>query len=474
MKYARDSEIYRSSNRLKDKLLWIASNPIYSAIFAISLPIFTIGTSLINLVTLNSNDDLVSSDCQFPGWFSRTTMTSHDRTSGPRADGALLRSDMNETNPTEFMDADLRLLIIQSTPFCNIDCSYCYLPSRTNTRRISSKTLEEVRRFIVPVKKHDSTLPVVWHAGEPLVVDQAFYKNAFQILGDLGHQPGVRHNFQTNGTLINEHWCEFFAEHNIQIGLSIDGPQRVHDANRKTRSGQGTFDKTVKALLLLKEFKIPFSTISVITPALLDAIDESVDFFSQLGVNSIAFNIEEAEGAHASSSLFENDYRSAIANLFTRLADLQVIQPRLRIRELDAMRANFTAPPGSSTERSTNRPGGIINIDASGGISTFSPELLGQRSLRYGDFSWGNVNTNTWSEVKDHASFRLAAKDIASGISRCKNTCGYYALCGGGDPSNKLAEHGNFDVAETVSCRLHLQTVADVVLADFDRTMTPN
>jgi sulfatase maturation enzyme AslB (radical SAM superfamily) len=68
----------------------------------------------------------------------------------------------------------------------------------------------------------------------------------------------VAHSFQTNGTLIDEAWCAFFAEERVNVGVSVDGPKHLHDRNRLTRSGRGTFDKTIAGIRLLRRNGVPF------------------------------------------------------------------------------------------------------------------------------------------------------------------------------------------------------------------------
>ena len=127
------------------------------------------------------------------------------------------------------------------SPFCNINCDYCYLPNRTSKKRMA---LEIVAATIEKVFAADlvlGPLTVIWHAGEPLAVPISYYQSAFdEIRRKAPAGAVVRHCMQSNGTLINEAWCRFIADHNISIGLSIDGPADIHDAHRKTRSGRGS------------------------------------------------------------------------------------------------------------------------------------------------------------------------------------------------------------------------------------------
>jgi len=118
--------------------------------------------------------------------------------------------------------------------------------------------------------------------------------------------------------------------------------------------------------------------------------------------------------------------------------------------------------------RADNRPGAIINIDVAGNVTTFSPELLGVEDERYGKFHWGNVHTDDWQAVVSNPGFQQAYSDILVGIEQCRNSCAYFSVCGGGNPSNKLGELRTFAGAETQYCRLHVQAFADIVIDELE------
>jgi uncharacterized protein len=114
-------------------------------------------------------------------------------------------------------------------------------------------------------------------------------------------------------------------------------------------------------------------------------------------------------------------------------------------------------------------PLGIISVDCRGNFSTFSPEMLGLSSPDYGDFAFGNVMTDSFDSILTKPKFRAVAHDIAAGIQRCRDTCDYFAYCGGGAPVNKYFENGSFDSTETMFCRLSKQAVLNVVLEKLER-----
>ena len=131
------------------------------------------------------------------------------------------------------------LVVIQATPFCNVNCRYCYLPNRSSTKRIDNRTLKRIFACLFTEPRLSDPVSIVWHAGEPLVLPISFYENAFRIAEQCNTR-GIRivHSFQTNGTLINQDWCDFLKQYNVKIGVSLDGPRHIHDrsAPRPTRA----------------------------------------------------------------------------------------------------------------------------------------------------------------------------------------------------------------------------------------------
>ena len=122
------------------------------------------------------------------------------------------------------------LLVVQPTPFCNIDCKYCYLPDRNSKAVVDRQTLLNLFSQVFASGWVRDGLSVVWHAGEPMVLPIAFYRDAFAMVENLRPRDlPVVHSFQTNGTLIDEAWCAFFSEAKVNLGVSIDGPHRLHD-----------------------------------------------------------------------------------------------------------------------------------------------------------------------------------------------------------------------------------------------------
>ena len=120
-------------------------------------------------------------------------------------------------DPAEFAPRlATRLLILQATPFCNIDCDYCYLPDRNSTARMSLATVRRAAQQLRDDGLLGESLTVVWHAGEPLAMPIAFYEAAIDAIEDeIGAACTVTHAIQSNATLIDDAWCAFFKARGI-------------------------------------------------------------------------------------------------------------------------------------------------------------------------------------------------------------------------------------------------------------------
>ena len=375
----------------------------------------------------------------------------------------------------------VRLLVVQPTPFCNLDCDYCYLPDRGDRSRLPLAVLEAAVERVLESPYFGGEFTLLWHAGEPLMAPIAFYDEATQRIGRLLEGRGlpastVVQSLQTNATTIDGAWCDCFERNGIHVGVSMDGPAFLHDAHRVTRTGLPTHAAVMRGIDWLARRRIPFQVICVLTADGLDHADAILDFFLQNGIGDVGFNMEETEGANTHSSLdggplgrelLEQRYRAFMARIWQRSRQ----QPgRLRIREFDGI-ATIACSTARMVQTDMNTPFVIVNVDARGNASTFDPELLSVATAEYGDFSFGNVLQDSLEALATSAKFRRVEAEIRAGVELCRSSCGHFGLCGGGTGSNKYWEHGRFDCSQTQHCRYRIQLVADVVLEGLEQEL---
>ena len=367
----------------------------------------------------------------------------------------------------------LDLLVIQPTPFCNLDCRYCYLPDRQNRRRISAATLDRLFARVFESELVREGFTVVWHAGEPLVLRPAFYRDAFAIAARHNRTgAAVAHAVQTNATTIDQEWCDFISRHGLRVGVSVDGPDFLNDRYRTTRRGAGTHQRVMRGIAQLRHNCIPFHVITVLTRGSLDYPDELYAFYLEHGIDQVGFNVEEIEGPNQSSSLAAPDAEARYREFLSRFYDLVARGGvPLHVREFDSAVAAIVAEEREPARLQETTPFAIVSVDCDGNFSSFSPELLGLHSAEYGDFVLGNVHTDSFAAAAQSPRFAAMETAIGAGITRCRATCAYFRLCGGGAPANKYFENGSFDSTETLFCRFTRQAMLDVLL---DKLHTPS
>lgn len=180
-------------------------------------------------------------------------------------------------------------------PACNLRCEYCFYldtaelyPERSDFA-MSDETLETfVRQYIEA--QPGPVVTFAWQGGEPTLPGIDFYRKVVRY--QEKHAPDdvqVRNTLQTNGTLLNDEWCRFLAEHDFLVGMSIDGPRDLHDRFRRTRSDGATFDQVMNGLSLLEEYGVEHNALCVVNDVNSRHPLEVYEFFKHQGVEWIQF-----------------------------------------------------------------------------------------------------------------------------------------------------------------------------------------
>jgi uncharacterized protein len=155
---------------------------------------------------------------------------------------------------------------------CNLDCSYCFFLSKEELYpgsrfRMGDDLLTEYLRQLLESHRTPE-VTVAWQGGEPTMMGLDFFRRAVDLVARLT-RPGqrVEHTMQTNGTLIDDAWAAFFKQNNYLVGLSIDGPQAMHDAFRITKQGTGSFDEVIRGWNILRKHEVDVNVLCTIHAA---------------------------------------------------------------------------------------------------------------------------------------------------------------------------------------------------------------
>ncbi|MEB3191377.1 MAG: anaerobic sulfatase maturase [Snowella sp.] len=168
-----------------------------------------------------------------------------------------------------FLPPRIHVLTKPTGAICNLDCSYCFFLDKeelypNSNFRMSDEVLETYIRQLIESHK-TPVVTVAWQGGEPTLMGLDFFKKAIAYQ-EKYRRPGMtfENTLQTNGTLLNDEWCEFFKANDYLIGLSLDGPRELHDANRMDKVGRPTFDRVMKGLRLLQKHGVEYNILTTV------------------------------------------------------------------------------------------------------------------------------------------------------------------------------------------------------------------
>lgn len=185
------------------------------------------------------------------------------------------------------------VMIKPAGSLCNLDCHYCYYLDKADLYGCKEPKMSEqmlqtcVREFI-----EANDVPVVtfnWHGGEPLVMGLDFYRKAIEFQQKYANGKTIQNTIQTNGTLVNDDWASFLADNDFLVGISIDGPQDIHDKFRKDKGGFPTFDKVIRGVELFHRYGVKFNTMTTVNKASVGRGAEVYAFLKSIGSRFMQF-----------------------------------------------------------------------------------------------------------------------------------------------------------------------------------------
>ena len=200
---------------------------------------------------------------------------------------------MNDNIATPFAKP-LYVMLKPAGAHCNLACKYCYYLEKNNLYQntprhlMSDEMLEQFTREYIEAQ----TMPQVlftWHGGEPLMRSIDFYKKALALQKKYAHGKQIDNVIQTNGTLLTDEWCEFFAKNHWLVGISIDGPQEYHDHYRVTPAGKPSWEKVMQGISLLKKHRVEWNAMAVVNAYNAEHPLEFYHFFRNNGCQYLQF-----------------------------------------------------------------------------------------------------------------------------------------------------------------------------------------
>ena len=154
-------------------------------------------------------------------------------------------------------------------PVCNIQCDYCFYLEKQALFRAGEQYRMPDKVLGAFIAKYVASQPTpvvefVWQGGEPTLLGIDFFRRVVELQKPFTKDKRITNSFQTNGTLLTDEWCRFLKRHDFMVGLSLDGPEDIHNRFRKDRKGRGTFDRAMLGLRLLQQHKITYNVLACV------------------------------------------------------------------------------------------------------------------------------------------------------------------------------------------------------------------
>jgi len=334
------------------------------------------------------------------------------------------------------------LLIKPASALCNLDCAYCFYLDRqadpyesSRTRIMSHETLRRLVEGYLAYSFPQSAF--AFQGGEPTLAGLDFFRSLVEFQKRFG-RPGqfVSNSIQTNGTLLTLEWCELFRRYRFLVGISLDGPESVHDAYRLNKAGHGTWKAVMDTVGLLQRERVEFNVLTVVSQANVHRAVETYQFFRRLGIDYLQF-IPLAEfrphGEPEPFAITGEEYGHFLCDLF----DAWWPERRtVRVRYFDNI-AEALAGQKPSTCTMHESCDSYAVVEYNGDV--YPCDFFVERSWKL-----GNLHSDSWPEIARRLRRREFASKKTVPHPECA-ACEFQSICKGGCPKTRHARHGNFE-----------------------------
>jgi uncharacterized protein len=352
-------------------------------------------------------------------------------------------------------------LILEPVKRCNLSCRYCYSDAagaEVMSRHTLQTALEKTARYAEGQGFRE--IHLLWHGGEPILAGLGFFRAAMKILHGLSSNLRFHHYLQTNGLLLDHDFCAFFHDHEFQIGVSLDGPQVLHDSMRTGADGQGTHAAVLEKVRLLEQQGVSAGFNAVVTRRSLGQEQAIYRYFQGLGYGFRVNPMIPGRQSETSAPylLKPGEYGVFLCRLFDAWAGTE--RRRVTVSPLALyLEAIAGGVPYECQQRQTCA-GSHLGVKPSGDVvlcSRFDTPLLGN--------------------IHDHEIGELVASPFCEDIRRRAETlsdcqkCMHRPICHGGCPLNALV-FGHDHMAKDPFCKDYQLIFARMhrALADLQRT----
>lgn len=333
------------------------------------------------------------------------------------------------------------LLIKPASAVCNLDCAYCFYLDREldpykdmPARRMSLETLERMVDSYLFYSYPNSVF--AFQGGEPTLAGLPFFRKLVEFQQRFGRNgQAVSNALQTNGMVIDDAWCELFKSYNWLIGISIDGPEEIHDRYRLNKGGKPTWARVMESIRSMRKHQVEFNVLCVLSQANVEKPREIYKFFRSAGIEYMQFiplSDFDSEGKPYPFTITPEQYGRFMCEIF----DLWWPERRkVRVRYFDNVAEALAGQrPGACTMHETCDS--YVVVEYNGDVYPCDFFVSSEWKL-------GNLNLDSWPEIaRRQKRFAFAANKTLPHPA-CQ-ACEYQSICKGGCPKHRHDPRRNF------------------------------
>ena len=341
------------------------------------------------------------------------------------------------------------VLVKPTSSRCNLNCGYCFYLSKNSLYpwrdhpRLSDETFEAFFEQYVQISS--PYLSVMWQGGEPTMMGLPFFEEVVEVQARIARSaspinpPPVSNSIQTNGTLLNDDWARFFKKTDFLVGVSLDGPPKMHDRYRVDWQDRSSLDKVMGGIESLRTHEVPFNILTVVSQANVENPRELLLWLVEQGFSHIQFIpcVELQPGYHSAEdgeiteeSITPDQYGRFLAGLFETW--LEVGAEKVRIRGFDNLVQMLWGFPSELCQLA--RTCGYMVLEHNGDCYPCDFFVEEDRLL-------GNIGTTTLREMVESTTF----KDFSSAKGKLHPDClecPWLTLCNGECPRYRITNVG--------------------------------
>lgn len=316
---------------------------------------------------------------------------------------------------------------------CNLDCVYCYM-APFHSQKFEVMSYDILEKLISATLTNNKKVCFSWHGGEPILAGLDFFQKAVELISHYKTPKQlIAHVIQTNATTITKDFAKFFKQHNFSVGISLDGPQKIHDLHRTYNNKSGSFKKVMEGISLLKEEGVQMSVIVTVTKDSLSYCKEVFDFIIEQGFKIIKYNpvFDNQDFVYSIGNDEWFNYLKQVLDMWINLGD-----SKISIREIEEIlewinKKTFNLCSGDESCLQW------ISIDPNGNL--YPCEYL-RTSISYGNIR--DVDLATIRQTVQYKKFL----DLFLNVPQTCKDCKCYLLCRNGCPANRQKDgHITFD-----------------------------